>query len=291
MLVIDNLETANAYSRELTLESKFGGRLVYVVANQSARARFRPLLEHGGSDTAEYGPEVLLTPQSTFVDKISGVQFRSAIAGTPARVIAQLSEPGDILPASGTPFTQTLAASGGTAAPGVSLTLLYSSVLSAPGSFDTGAGGVPGTASHLQCILIARGDTAAVIVDSRWRLNGDAGANYDEENARFGGNPPVLGGYGVVASAFAECGAVPAATAPASKAGVVLVDIPLYATTAFFKELLSRQGSSIGNTAADQLVGLTHTTWRNAAIVDRIQVFPAAGNFVIGSALYIYGIV
>ncbi len=114
MLVIDNLETADVYSRELTLESKFGGRLVYVVANASARARFRPLLEHGGSDTAEYGPETLVTPQSTFIDKISGVQFRSAIAGTPARIVAQLSEPGDILPASGTPFTQTLAAAGGT---------------------------------------------------------------------------------------------------------------------------------------------------------------------------------
>ncbi|MGH7348051.1 MAG: hypothetical protein ACREK4_24310, partial [Candidatus Rokuibacteriota bacterium] len=55
----------------------------------------------------------VLTPQSSFIDKISGVQFRSAVAGTPARVVATLSEPGDILPASGTPFTGTLAASGG----------------------------------------------------------------------------------------------------------------------------------------------------------------------------------
>ncbi len=116
MLVLDNLETTDAYSRALTLESKFGGRLVYVVANASARARFRPLVEHGGSDTAEYGPETLLSPQSSFIDRISAVQFRSAVAGVPARVIAQLSEPGDILPASGTPFTQTLTASGGVGA-------------------------------------------------------------------------------------------------------------------------------------------------------------------------------
>lgn len=112
MLVLDNIETTDVFANALTLESKFGGRLVYVVANQSAVARFRPLVEIGGSDTAAYGPEVLLTPQSSFIDKISGVQFRSAVAGSPARIVAQLSEPGDILPASGTPFTGTLAASG-----------------------------------------------------------------------------------------------------------------------------------------------------------------------------------
>lgn len=112
MLVIDNQETADDYAATLTLESKFGGRLVYLVANQSAVARFRPLVEVGGSDTAEYGPEILLTPQSSFIDRISAAKFRSAVVGQPARVIAQLSEPGDILPASGTPFTGVIQASG-----------------------------------------------------------------------------------------------------------------------------------------------------------------------------------
>jgi len=114
VLVINNLPTQDVYAVELTLESHFGGRLVYVVANESVVARFRPYLELGGSNVAEYGPDTLLTPQSSSIDRISGVQFRSAVAGTPARIIAQLSEPGDILPAAGTPFTQTLAAAGGT---------------------------------------------------------------------------------------------------------------------------------------------------------------------------------
>jgi hypothetical protein len=112
VLVINNEATADAYTAATTLESKFGGRLVYVVANQSVVARFRPLPELAGSRTAEYGPEQVLTPQASFIDKISGAQFKSAIAGTPARIIASLSEPGDILPASGTPFTETLSASG-----------------------------------------------------------------------------------------------------------------------------------------------------------------------------------
>lgn len=122
MLVINNVATADDYTEDLTLESPFGGRLVYLVANASAVARFRPLPPQSVAGPTpvgvDYGQEQVLTPQSSFVDKISGVQFRSAVAGSPARIVASLSEPGDILPASGTPFTGVLAASGGVGAAG-----------------------------------------------------------------------------------------------------------------------------------------------------------------------------
>jgi hypothetical protein len=118
VLVISNLPTLDAYDKALTMESAFGGRLVYLVANQSVIAQFKPLIERGGSQTAEYGPETLLTPQSGVIDKISAARFRSAVAGSPARIIAQLAEPGDILPAAGTPFTQSLSGSGGVGAVG-----------------------------------------------------------------------------------------------------------------------------------------------------------------------------
>jgi hypothetical protein len=113
VLILNNVATTDDYSRETTLESEFGGRLVYLVANESVVARFRPIVELGGSQAAEYGLEQVLTPQSSFIDKISGVKFRSAVAGSPGRIVATLSEPGDILPASGTPFSGVLAASGG----------------------------------------------------------------------------------------------------------------------------------------------------------------------------------
>jgi len=116
VLIISNKETGDDYSASLTMESELGGRLVYLIANQSVIASFRPLLELGGSQAASYGPEQLLTPQSGVIDKISGAKFRSAITGTPGRIIAQLSEPGDVLPAAGTPFTQSLAASGSVSA-------------------------------------------------------------------------------------------------------------------------------------------------------------------------------
>ncbi len=113
MLIINNLATADDYTRELTLDSAFGGRLVYLVANASVLAQWRRLPEAPGSRVAEYEQEQLLPPQTSFIDKISAARFRSAVAGSPARIVATLSEPGDILPASGTPFTATLQASGG----------------------------------------------------------------------------------------------------------------------------------------------------------------------------------
>lgn len=115
MLLLSNVAVQDSFSDALTMESDFGGRLVYLVANNSVIARFRPLLERGGTGTAEYGGDTLLTPQSGTIDRISGVKFRNAEAGKTARIIAILSEPGDILPAAGTPFSAVLTAAGGAA--------------------------------------------------------------------------------------------------------------------------------------------------------------------------------
>lgn len=115
MLRINNEATADDYSAALTLESDFGGRLVATIANASVLARFRPIPPDAGPGqaAAPYDQEQLVTPSTFQIDRLSGVQFRSAVAGTPARVVCSLSEPGDILPNAGTPFLQTLQASGG----------------------------------------------------------------------------------------------------------------------------------------------------------------------------------
>lgn len=119
MLVINNEATTDDYSDALTLESPYGGRLVYLVANASAVVQMRRIPDDPHALVHDYGPEQIFTPQSSFVDRISAARFRSAVAGSPARIIASLSEPGDVLPASGTPFTGVLAASGGVGTTGV----------------------------------------------------------------------------------------------------------------------------------------------------------------------------
>ena len=112
MLTINNAPTQDAYVPDLTLESmRAGGRLAYVVANASVLCQLRPLYDPS-SAAAEFGPEFLLTPQSGVFDAVSGIRFRSAIAGAPAQIIAQLFERGDPIPVGGTPFLQLVTASG-----------------------------------------------------------------------------------------------------------------------------------------------------------------------------------
>ena len=122
MLTISNQATQDNYVAALTLESRIGGKaLAYTVANASVLAQFKPLPQLGGSETSEWSAEVLLVPQQGSVQAVAGCRFRSAVAGSPARIIAQLSEPGDFVPAQGSAYSGVLAAGGGASnPPGVS---------------------------------------------------------------------------------------------------------------------------------------------------------------------------
>jgi hypothetical protein len=113
--LLNNVATQDAYTAALTLEQDTADTVTYVVANASALARFRPIAHRGGADMP-FGDEVLLTPTANAVHNVCGAQFRSAEVGKPARVIAILTGPIDPQIAAGTPFTQTLSASGGTSA-------------------------------------------------------------------------------------------------------------------------------------------------------------------------------
>jgi hypothetical protein len=111
VLVLNNVATQDQYAAALTLEDDQADTLTYVVANASVRARFRRIAHRGGAEEP-YGDEVLLTPTANTVRNVSGVQFRSAVAGQSALVIAILTSPLDPQLAAGTPFTQTLSAAG-----------------------------------------------------------------------------------------------------------------------------------------------------------------------------------
>jgi hypothetical protein len=115
LLTIDNLATSDGYTDALTIFSELSHRLAFVVANASVRAQFRPAKSEALGHAQPFAnvPEVLITPTSGTIDRISGVRFRSAVTGSPARIIAQLVEPADIFPGSGLPFTQVLTAQGG----------------------------------------------------------------------------------------------------------------------------------------------------------------------------------
>lgn len=111
MRAIDNLETSDGYVPALTLEQADATALLVVVANKSVRARLRPLRRETGGDDS-YSAELLFTPQATQIAGVSGVEFRSAQAGQPARIIAILTGPGDPQLVAGVPFLQSLTAGG-----------------------------------------------------------------------------------------------------------------------------------------------------------------------------------
>ena len=81
----------------------------FLIANASVYVQLAPLTP--GAE-ADWGPELLFAPMTGQFTNAGGIRFRSAIAGTPAQVIAQLIQPADAQPAAGTPYTQTLLPSG-----------------------------------------------------------------------------------------------------------------------------------------------------------------------------------
>ncbi|HEY8775810.1 MAG TPA: hypothetical protein VIM33_04930 [Gaiellaceae bacterium] len=111
MKTIFNVNTQDVYAAALTLEDDQANLLAFTVANASAIARLRAGRRESGGDQS-YGPELLLTPQSQPVPNVSGVKFRSAIAGVPAAIIATLAGPDDPQIGAGIPFAGKLAASG-----------------------------------------------------------------------------------------------------------------------------------------------------------------------------------
>jgi hypothetical protein len=109
--VINNVATTDVFRDATTLEQETADTVTYLVANASVRASFRPVAHRGGAEVA-WGPELLLNPSANTVKNVSGVRFRSAVAGQPAQVIAILTSPIDPQLAAGTPFASTVLASG-----------------------------------------------------------------------------------------------------------------------------------------------------------------------------------
>lgn len=111
MLTIPNVQTLDGYDPALTLGPIATTRgIKYVVANQAVLAQVAPISKSGTLE--DWGDEVLITPETNSISAAAGIRFKSAVPGSPARVVAQLYLPADPQFGSGTPFTGSLSASG-----------------------------------------------------------------------------------------------------------------------------------------------------------------------------------
>jgi hypothetical protein len=107
---VSNIATADGYTAACTLGPiRTAEKISYLVANNSAVMQ---VAGHGSTEQP-WSDELLVNPSGGELYRVQGARWRSAVAGQPARIIANLVTPDDPLTVVGQPFTGFLAASGG----------------------------------------------------------------------------------------------------------------------------------------------------------------------------------
>lgn len=171
------------------------------------------------------------------------------------------------------------------------LSEFYSATLGADSaSIDTGANGIPQTATHLWCIALLRSDEAANIsVVTRLRFNNDSGgANYGTERMYAS---DTTGG---IASKDAGSGIIPhitGANAPANMFGIVEFIVPFYTGSTKIKNVrgtTALERDTFFGTGAD--IAIFHGIWNDTSAISRLAFTTNVGNFVAGSTVTVYGI-
>lgn len=109
---LDNVAVADAYAAGATIQDLYSGRtLVFLVANASAYMQIQRPTQQGAGG-GQWSSEFLVNPSTGGFQGVIGVRFRNAVAGSVARVIAQIWEISDPQPTGGTPFPGVLLSTG-----------------------------------------------------------------------------------------------------------------------------------------------------------------------------------
>lgn len=150
--------------------------------------------------------------------------------------------------------------------------------------------GISSGFKHLELIANLRGTTAATQIEVQCRFNNDSGANYDAQFFFILG----AGSTGVtsaVAATAAQIGLITAGTATANHSGTLRILVSDYANTTFFKKIEARTSySRATGVSNDQINTIGVGTWNSTSAINRITIFPTAGNWLAGSRLTLYGI-
>lgn len=202
----------------------------------------------------------------------------ASAANTPARLAIGTS--GYVLTSNGTDPAWAAPTSTG------AMTLLGSQVLSGTqATFDTNTilgGNISGSYNHLRIVWMGRGASASTYANLL--VNNDATAgNYLETSIQISGTTLVgiatsSGTWGLRMGFLAGTGD------PASQPGAGTIDIPVYAGTTFYKNVI---GSNVGQgTNGGQFYGM----WKSTSAITRLALAPDTGSWAAGSAFYLYGV-
>lgn len=136
----------------------------------------------------------------------------------------------------------------------------------------------------LMILLQVRGGSAAASTTVNIRFNNDTGNNYAYQ--RLTSASTTVTGAASNGTSAIILGSVPAASATAGWAGAYCMYIPGYARTTLMKNVEITGG---GHDGADYQNVLEHAQWLSTAAINRIDIFPGAGNWAAGSECAIFG--
>ncbi len=137
---------------------------------------------------------------------------------------------------------------------------------------------------NLRITVSGRSDANTAAQDLYLQFNGDTANSYNWNNLFNGGNN----------SNFAQTQAVGgslsgnAAAVPAGAVGVVQITIFNYAGTTFFKAGVALNFRREATASAEYIINFGFD-WGSTAAINAVKVFPAAGNFMTGSVITLYG--
>ena len=174
--------------------------------------------------------------------------------------------------------------------PAVTLVKLAEVVVGVGGAPTVDITGIPATSSHLQLWIQSEGNTENTEQYLRIRFNNSTTGLYRWQGVW--GRGPV--GSAVVATEGEALGATSAVvgvlTSAVAESGNVtqtVVDIANYKRTNYFKTALGRSGVWFGEPGAHFSFA---ASWESTAAINRITLFPAAGNFAANSVVTLYGL-
>jgi hypothetical protein len=181
---------------------------------------------------------------------------------------------------------------GGGGGGGGALTLISSQILAAPAPTVTFSA-IPGTFNHLRFVIVAASSRASENDYVLFRVNADAGANYDyveisTTNGTSVGADQTAGNIHAQAPALL----IPAALATTHCPGLMVIDAPCYAQTSFNK-IFQVSGGYVDDfqLTTDVSLGSALLLWRSTAAITEVVFQPASGPyFTTGSAFYAYGV-
>ena len=140
---------------------------------------------------------------------------------------------------------------------------------------------IAGTYTDLVLVIVGANAGGSRV---RYQFNSDTGSNYSRTNlVGTGSSAASYSGSNNTVADLNVIGGATALTAPYT----IITNFQNYSNTTTYKTLITRFGS---NDSAAPAVETIVNLWRSTSAINRIDIIPLGGNFVVGSTFNLYGI-